>query len=302
MCLISWAIMNIKFADTRITDSDIHDAIIEVLNSGNFINGPYATMFEEEFAKLCNARHCAAVNSGSAALTLTLREAKRHMDQPYVIVPSLSFAATSFSVMEAGFTPMYCNVTSSGLMDMDHCEYLLEENEGKIAAVIPVHMYGQLLTLDLSLLQSGALIIEDACQAVGEFTKLQGDIACFSFYPSKTLGAAGDAGAVVTSSNSVYRAVKALSNYGDYPGEKYVHSVFGSNQRISELQAAILVHKLKYDHNTAMVVRRHIASVYSEHDLHTFAVNPSSWYLYPILVDKPDEFIRFSAEEYGIPY
>lgn len=275
--------MTIKFADLSIQDPELEQDIHKVLVSGQFINGPFLKKFEEAWASYCGTRYCVGVASGSAALTAALK-ALDIKAGGLVAIPMLSFAATLFSVLEAGLVPVFVEVDSNGLMNQD----ILLDSGIEVDVIMPVHLYGQVLHIKDELL--GCTVVEDACQAHGAFASLQGMLAAFSFYPSKNLGAAGDAGAVVTNSETFNRFIRAYINYGDYPGEKYVHSEIGTNARMDELQAAILLHKLsRLDAHNA--VRRSVAMYYSENGIYSYAtVRPNVWHLYPILVDKPSEF------------
>lgn len=290
----------IKFAEVGIEDPRIQKAVLKVLKSGQFIGGKQVMRFEKEFAKFCGAKYCASVASGSAALVTALKVlSKMSNSKPgfKVIVPSMSFAATALSVREAGGVPVYCDVDSRGLLDQDRCLELLNYYKGAIMAVIPVHLYGQIMKLKPEMLNQVA-VVEDACQAAGSFTELQGDIACFSFYPTKNLGAAGDAGAIISNDREMYLEAKAYVNYGDYPGEKYKHSVMGTNARMDAIQAAILRVKLE-TLTEADYVRKIMVGDYNTLGIHSMAANPSSWHLYPILVDDVNKF-RYILEEAGI--
>lgn len=282
--------MRIRLAELGMTSPNMIADVIQVLKSGRFINGPWAQRFGRAWAEVCGASECIPVASGSAALIAVLKQL-RNTKSNKVILPDYSFAATAFAVKEAGLEPIYVSVDDRGLMDLKATRAAVREFEP--LAVLPVHMYGQYL--NLGRLPDEIMVVEDACQAHG-ITSLQGVAACYSFYPAKNLGAAGDAGAVVTNLKNLANQVRAYCNYGDFPGEKYSHTISGNNLRMDELQAAVLLHKLEYlhDHNQA---RQTLAAIYQDAGVHSLAKNPTNWHLYPILVTDPDEFIGHMARE-----
>ena len=298
--------MDVKFADVTITDPEIRSAVDDILTTGSFINGPWNSKFieafEQQFSEGCKV---APVSSGSAALTVALRVAA-DKSKPYVVIPDYSFAATLFSVIEADYWPMFCPVDSHGLMDVEQLRELIAENSQDIAAIIPVHLYGQKLILPTDICEEFT-IIEDACQAHGVVRSPQADAMCFSFYPSKNLGAGGDAGAVVSKNEELIANVRRYCNYGDYPGvDKYKHSIMGSNMRMDEIQAAILTIKLQRKSMGATAMqRRDQAWVYDEAIKTIAHLDGSSFHLYPILVHERErvaEFLRNNGIETGCHY
>lgn len=291
--------MEVPSADLSIINEHIVGSVNRVLQSGRFINGQHSNIFATRWAKLCGAKFCVPVASGSAALIALIRAAKTAASK-YAIVPNLSFAATSFAVVDAGLIPVFCRTLPNGLMDQDHCLELLEVYGQDVTAVIPVHLYGQVMRIKQEILESDVFVIEDACQAHGVF-ELQGTAAAFSFYPSKNLGAAGDAGAVVTQSQGLASIVRAYVNYGDYPGEKYTHSCIGNNLRMDEIQAAVLNAKLDQNYLEISNRCRGQQAVYYQYGgIDSIATTePNSWHLYPVLVDNP-KFIQKKFAEFGI--
>lgn len=281
----------IKFANLEVYDDLAITTVTEVLRSGRFISGPYNKLFAEIWAKECNADACVLTSSGTAALIAVLKLLKLKRSR-YVIMPALSFAATAFAAMEVGLTPLYVDVDEHGLIDWDKAELALNRHIDEVAAVIPVHLYGQRLSTPLHI-HDKVVVLDDACQAHGvfKFDDDQPGLAAFSFYPSKNLGAAGDAGAVVFKNVRGWESrVAAYISYGDYPGEKYAHHFQGNNLRCDELQAAYL--SVAYNNlATNNLMRQDIAKVYSESGVVSFAnSDPTSWHLYPILVDNPGRF------------
>lgn len=278
----------IRFAQLNMINPKMVESIVDVLDSGVFVNGPHGDRFANEWAYKCGAGYGVLTSNGSAAIRAALAAIKQP-EHKYVIMPALSFAATAAAVHHSGLIPVYCDVTDNGLMDWDVCRTYLHNLGKSVAAVMPVHLYGQILDAPHDILQL-SMLIEDACQAHGVYAMAprSGSLACFSFYPSKNLGAAGDAGAVVTNIAAFARAMEAFINYGDYPGEKYVHSMIGDNLRCDEIQAAILSRQLdKLDANNAK--RKTQAQVYHVSGVVSIATAEfNAWHLYPILVAEPD--------------
>lgn len=235
----------IKQAELSIKDESIFAEVQKVLESGIFINGPYNQKFNQLWAETCGTQYSLGVSSGSAALKTVLKFFKKRNRTNYAIIPNFSFAATLYSVMEAGYTPIFCPVDSKGLMNQEFLVDIVGKQE--VSAIIPVHIYGQLQKLDITTIRTytDSPIIEDACQVHGGLTSLQGDVACFSFYPSKNLGTIGDGGAIVTNNQTLYNWARQYINYGNYPEEKYVHSMQGDNLRLDEIKAAVLCKKLE---------------------------------------------------------
>jgi dTDP-4-amino-4,6-dideoxygalactose transaminase len=229
--------------------AEIQEAVLRVLASGQVILGPEVKTLEVEVARYCGAGHAVGCSSGSDALLLALYALDIKAGDE-VIVPTFTFFATAGAVCRTGATPVF--------VDIDPETYNLDpaDVERKITArtraIMPVHLYGQ--AADMEPLWHMAEkhdidIIEDACQAIGaEYQNKRagtlGGIACFSFYPSKNLGAMGDAGMVVTSDPDWAAYMASLRVHGMNP--KYYHKYLGWNARIDEVQAAILRIKLPH--------------------------------------------------------
>ncbi|WP_052597857.1 DegT/DnrJ/EryC1/StrS aminotransferase family protein [Aureispira sp. CCB-QB1] len=263
----------IKFLDLQKInaqyETEIHQAIKEVVDSGWYILGKSVTTFEQNFAQYTGAKHCIGVANGLDALILILNgyiELGKLKQGDEIIVPANTFIATILAISKVGCTPV--------LVEPDEATFLLSEKnlEGHITtktkAIMPVHLYGQLV--DMSVINACAkkhnlLVIEDAAQAHGandngNIAGSSGDAAGFSFYPGKNLGALGDGGAITTNDDALAAIVRVLRNYGSE--KKYHNKVVGVNSRLDEIQAAILDVKLKYlDRDTEK--RRQIAKRYS---------------------------------------
>jgi len=229
--------------------SEVDAAIARVIENTSFILGPEVRAFEAAFAEYIGARACIAVNSGTAALQLALMAAGIGAGDE-VIVPSFTFFATAEAVSVLGATPVF--------VDVDPVSYTVTAAAIERAitprtrALIPVHLYGQAADLDpiLKLAKKHNLhVIEDAAQAHGAEYKRKrvgalGRAGCFSFYPSKNLGAYGEAGAVVTNDEELAKRLRLLRDHGST--SKYAHAIVGYNFRMEEIQAAVLNVKLRH--------------------------------------------------------
>lgn len=253
--------------------SEIDAAIRRVIDSALFVGGPEVHAFEEEFAALCNAQHCIAVNSGTAALHFLLRASGiGHGDE--VITAANSFFASAEAISQAGATPMLVDCREDdALMD----PLLLERAiTPRTKAIIPVHLYGQ--PCDMDAIHAIArthhlLVFEDACQAHGATyrgspvgTGSAG--AAFSFYPGKNMGAYGDGGAIITNDDAVAKHVRMLRDHGS--ATKYEHEIIGWNDRLDSLQAAIL--RTKLPHLAAWNERRRVIADHYRTSLPAWAV------------------------------
>src|SRR5579885_1747295 len=237
--------------------SEIDAAIVEVLHGGQYILGPHVAAFEKQFAQWLGVSDAVGCGSGTDALELALRACGIGADpgrRDLVFTVSHTAVATVAAIERAGAVPVLVDVEAGGFaMDPAALEEALHRPRNGIpAAVLPVHLYGEPADLGplLRLARSAGLrVIEDCAQAhgalyagrpVGSF----GDVACFSFYPTKNLGALGDAGIVATDNPAIATALRELREYGWR--ERYVSAVPGINTRLDPLQAAILTAKLPY--------------------------------------------------------
>ncbi|MBI2144032.1 DegT/DnrJ/EryC1/StrS family aminotransferase [Candidatus Woesearchaeota archaeon] len=227
---------------------EIDNAIADTLNRGTFVLGEKVAEFEKAFARYCNARHCVAVGSGTEALHIALRAAGvKPRDE--AIMPTHTFIATALAADYAGAKPVFADISEDS-----YCidaEKIKEAITQKTKAIIPVHMYGQYSDMDAITEIAGkhnTAVVEDACQSHGAEYKSRknviGNAACYSFYPTKNLGCYGDGGAIVTNDAELAEKAMLLRNYGEK--KKYEHIIKGFNSRLDELQAAILLAKLKH--------------------------------------------------------
>ena len=286
------ALRKVKFADLGVTDEQAIERVVKVMRSGKFILGPECEEFAEKWAFACGAKYCIPVASGSAAIIATLR-AYKYLDcaEGIMILPALSFAATAFSTRESGMQIAYCDVKPNGLLDQEKCLELISVLKEAFCGIVPVWLYGQVEPISKTLRDKCRVIVEDACQAHGAVRHLQGDAACFSFYPAKNLGSIGDAGAVVTNDEKVRDRVFAYANYGDGPGEKYRHHFQATNVRMDALHAAYLNALMDKDTlYTNNLRRRLVAETYIDAGVRSFANEvapglPNVYHQFPVLVN-----------------
>ena len=228
---------------------EVREAVDRVLSSNQFILGQEGAALEKEVAALCGAGYGVGVGSGTDALVLALRACGVGVGDE-VILPPFTFVATGSAVSALGAKPVFADIHPNTYnIDPAQIERRLTS---RTRAIVVVHLYG--LTADMDPIAEVARsrkvpVVEDAAQAIGarykgRRTGTLGDAACFSFYPTKNLGACGDAGMVVSNSAEVAERVRLLRNHGQK--EKYVSSEAGWNGRLDEIQAAILRVKLRH--------------------------------------------------------
>jgi dTDP-3-amino-3,4,6-trideoxy-alpha-D-glucose transaminase len=299
-------VVNVPFLDLwRIHErfaATLGEEFSSLIERGSFVNGAEVAAFEDAFAAYCGAEHCVGLSSGLDALRLALIAAGLGRgSEPggqEVIVPAHTFIATVEAVTQAGARPVLVDVREDDFnLDAELAAAAVTE---QTAAILPVHLYGQLVDVeavgDLAR-RHGLTVIEDACQAhgatrAGVRAGTLGDAAAFSFYPGKNLGAMGDAGAVVCDDPELARSMRALREHGQR--EKYHHVVPGYTARIDTLQAIVLQRKLPYldEWNEQ---RRTIAAAYSRDldgvgDLMLPASAEGSepvWHLYVVRTGNP---------------
>jgi dTDP-4-amino-4,6-dideoxygalactose transaminase len=228
---------------------EIDAAIARVLESGQFVLGPEVAGFEQEFAAYCGASECIALNSGTSALHLALLAAGIGPGDEVITVP-FTFVASVAAVTYTGARPALVDIDSrSFTMDPAAIEAAITP---RTKAILPVHLYGQAADMDPIMdvaRRRGLVVIEDAAQAHGAKYKGRpvgsiGDMACFSFYPGKNLGAYGEGGAVTTSNPEYARTIRMLRDWGQ--DRKYHHVLRGFNYRMEGFQGAILRVKLRH--------------------------------------------------------
>jgi len=243
---VSIPLVDLKAQYLSIKD-EIDRAIARVIESSSFILGEEVSSFEKAFAALCRARYAIGVSSGTSALHLALLACEVGPGDEVITTP-FTFISTAEVIVQVGARPVFVDI-HPGTYNLDP-SCLEETITERTRAIIPVHLYGQPADMDSIMevaVRHGLKVIEDACQAHGAEYKGRrvgsiGDVACFSFYPSKNLGAYGDGGMLVSNSEEIAERVRTLRDHGRK--EKYEHGVIGYGYRLDALQAAILKAKL----------------------------------------------------------
>jgi dTDP-4-amino-4,6-dideoxygalactose transaminase len=267
--------MQIPFFDLscqyRHIQEEIDRAVARTLQSGWYILGEELAAFEREFAAYCGVRHAVGVGSGTEALHLALRACGVQAGDLVITVPHTA-VPTVCAIVSASARPVFVDIDPQTFnLDPERLRACLKAQRSpfRAKAVIPVHLYGQPADMKPILeiaAEYGLKVIEDCAQAHGaEYTGRKvaclGAAGCFSFYPTKNLGAYGDAGMVVTNSDEVAEQVRMLRNYGEEA--KYRNRIQGFNSRLDEIQAALLRTKLKHLDEWVAARRRH-ASLYGQ--------------------------------------
>ena len=277
-----------------------------VINDGVYIGGNRVIQFEKSFSEYLGTKHVIGVGNGFDALVIALKTLEIKQGD-FVAVPAHTFIATWLAVQAVGATPYGVDSDLTGLIDLEQ----LENSRIDFKAVIPVHMHGQ--AVDMVRLKTWAeltntLIIEDCAQAHGaEINQIKvgnwSDISAFSFYPTKNLGALGDAGAIVTNSDFLAEKARNISNYGLGDKKSYYFSEIGVNSRIDPIQATILSINLDYL-DTWNQKRRSIAMAYLNEiklikNQQHLAKNKSVWHHFVIQVKERD-LVRNFLNEHGV--
>lgn len=272
-------------------EDEIHEAIERALPRGRYVLGPELVAFEQDFATFCGTRYSIGVSNGTDALHLALAACGIGPGDEVITVPN-TYIATAFAITYVGATPVFVDVEPNTYNMNPH---LIEEAiTERTRAILPVHLYGQPCDMDVILAiadRHQLIVIEDAAHAHGAYyhdapTGSFGKIGCFSFYPTKTFGAFGDAGAIVTSDAELDKHIRQLRYMGQKV--KHQHEILGYQKRMDEIQAAILHAKLPHL-RTWIAQRQAIAARYQELLADTPLVLPyiapdrtHAYYLYPV--------------------
>ena len=288
--------------------NEVLSALEEICESTSFAQGQATLEFDTKFAAYCGVNHSVSLNSGTSALHVALRCLDVGPGDEVVTV-SMSFIATAWAISYVGATPVFVDIDPARrTLNPDNLEAAITS---RTKAIIPVHLYGMPAEMDRIMAiaeRHGLPVIEDAAQAhgatyrgkrVGQF----GRIACFSFYPSKNLGAYGEGGALVTNDASIAHRARSLRDHAQ--SQKYLHDEIGYNYRMDSFQAAVLSIKLKHldEWNTARV---HCAREYTEllkdssYKLPAHMSDSESvWHCYVIETSERDR-VRSGLQDVGI--
>jgi len=303
--------MKVPFNDLQLANqsvqSEIEEAFRQVFNSGSFVLGKKVKAFEENYAAYNQTKYAIGVSSGLDALILSLKALGVGADDE-VIVPSNTYIATAIAVSHVGATLIFVE-PKKDTYNLDP-SLIKAAITSRTKAIIPVHLYGQaceMSTISAIANEHNLFVIEDNAQAHGSsfdgvMTGSWGDANATSFYPGKNLGALGDGGAITTDNQELAERIKTLRNYGS--SKKYYNDVIGYNNRLDELQAALLSVKLKYL-NTWTEMRQKAANQYLVElqgvgDLILPVTHPKSTHVYHLFVirtDKRDELQKFLSNK-----
>ena len=326
-------VMNVQRQYASLQD-ELDKAALEVLHSGGYILGPKVADFEKQFADYCGAKYSVGVGNGTDALVIALLAAGVGQGDE-AITTAMTFVSTAEAIAQVGATPVFVDIQPEVYtMDPSKLEAAFTD---KTKAVIPVHIYGQAADMDEICRIAhahGAIVIEDCAQAAGAKYKGHrtcslGDMACVSFFPTKNLGAAGDAGIIVTNNEDFYKGCLAYRVHGsglngaytyarlnnqefdeskiDFHGNlpKYYNYLVGFNSRLDALQAAMLSVKLPHL-DSWNERRRQIAAIYNEKITNAKITKPvvadyneHIFYVYPLRVEDRAAFRAF-LEERGV--
>lgn len=285
---------------------ELHTAILEVLESGQYILGSHVQAFEKAMAEYCGVKYGIGVANGTDALLLTL-DALGIGPEDEVITTPFTFFATAEVISRLGAIPVF--------VDIDPDSYNIDVNlieeaiTPRTKAIIPVHLFGQPADMD-ELMQLASKhnipVVEDACQAIGATYKGAkvgsiGIAGCFSFFPTKNLGGYGDGGMVVTNDETLAQKIRMLRVHGSNP--KYYHSMIGYNSRLDTLQAAMLLVKLKYIDAWNQARREkaaYYAQAFKDLPIRTMKIKSERtavYHLYVIYTEYRDELMHFLKEK-----
>lgn len=290
--------------------ADIQEAVSRVVASGRYVGGPEIENFEKLLASMTGTEYCVGVSNGLDALRLIFRgyiEIGRLKAGDEVIVPANTYIASLLAVTDCGLVPVLVE-PDERTMNLDTSR-LNEALTPRTRAVMTVHLYGRAChdSLLVDFVNShNLLLIEDNAQAIGAYSALTGamtgslgDAAAFSFYPTKNIGAMGDAGAVTTSDSELAAAVRTLANYGS---DVRYHNIFkGLNCRLDPVQAAVLNVKLPHLHEIS-AARKNVATAYAslidneKVTLPLIGGDDNVWHQYVVRVDDRPRFRQFLAD------
>lgn len=284
---------------------EYENAALRVLRSGWYILGPEVEAFENEFATYVGRKYCVGVNSGLDALTLSIHALGIGAGDE-VLVPGNTYIATVLAITKNGARPVFVEPDVYYGIDADRIEAAITK---KTKSIMPVHLYGQACDMDkiMNIADKYNLrVVEDCAQShgakyKGTMTGAFGNAGCFSFYPTKNMGAFGDAGAVVTDDERLYKKLKMLRNYGSE--KKYHNQIEGVNSRLDEMQAALLRVKLSHieelNAERVAIARRYNTEIKNPAIQLPFmrvAENNHVYHQYVIRTKERDKFQKYLAD------
>ncbi len=282
----------------RQIEAEVMDAVLDVLSRGKYTLGPHLAAFEEEFAAFVGTNYAVGISSGTAALHLGMLACGVGPGDEVITVPN-TYIATVFAITYCGATPVFVDIEPGTFnMNPDRLEAAITP---RTKAILPVHLYGQVSNMEAILdiaRRHDLKVVEDCAHTHGAVRRGKkagafGDVGCFSFYPTKVLGAFGDGGMCTTDDPDIYEKLRQLRYMGQRT--KYNHEIIGYQERLDELQAAMLRVKLRYLPEW-IKKRQRIAALYDELladlPLHTPYVDPHNeihiYYMYCIRAERRD--------------
>ena len=288
-------------------DDEIKKTVLDVIDSGWYVKGENGKLLEEEFARFCHAKYGISASSGTAALFLAMK-ALDIGNGDEVIVPSFTFIATVSPVMLAGATPVFADIDlKTYTMRPDEVERLITK---KTKAIVPVHLYGhpaEMKTIMDIARDNDLKLVEDACQAhgamaFGHMVGTIGDIACFSYFPSKNMTVAGEGGMITTNNEELAQKMQMMKDHGRK--DRHTSTLFGFNFRLSEIHAAIGRVQLKHLPDW-VDARRKNAAHYTELFKGADGIEipeemgwaKHAYHLYVIRTDKRDGLAKYLKEK-----
>ena len=280
-------------------------AVAEVLESQVCIGGPKVARLEEQIAALSDCKYAVGVSSGTDALLCSLMSLNIGLGDEVITTP-FTFFATAGSIARTGATPVFVDIDPK-TFNIDP-ELIEAAVTARTKAIMPVHLFGQMCEMDAIMaiaVKHKLYVIEDAAQSISATYKGRkagsiGTVGCFSFFPSKNLGAAGDGGMIVTNDEALYQRLALMRNHGAKP--KYYHKYIGGNFRLDPIQAAVLLVKLRYLDSWSEARRRNAARydrLFAGSSVITPHINPecvSIFNQYVVQVDNRDEVLKALSE------
>lgn len=277
----------------------------KVYENTAFSGGPFVAAFESDFAKFCGTKYAVAVNSGTSALHLSMRALGIGQGDE-VIIPANTFIATSWAPYYVDATPVFVDCDSDTWEI--NAKKIEEKINSKTKAIIGVHLYGQPFDVDAikEICQKHNLfLIEDAAQAHGAKYKGTrvggfGEMACFSFYPGKNLGACGEGGAITTNNETYFKHLQSLRNHGST--ERYYHDELGYNYRMGGLEGASLKVKLQYlegwNNKRRAIAKRYLTEITNPKIKMQLQQDftESIFHLFVVTSQEKDAFVKYLAE------
>lgn len=295
--------------EVRVYKKEYLAAVQRVLESGSYVLSSEVKNFEKELAKYLGVKYCIGTANGLEAIQIVLMAYGIGQGDEVITTP-VSAVATTLAILAVRATPVFADVNEKGQINSDRIEKLVTK---KTKAILPVDLYGQpcdLVKINNICKRYKLSFIEDAAQAHGATLKGKklgtfGDVGCFSFYPTKNLGAFGDGGALVTNDAKLAKVYRELRDYGQE--SKYVHSRYGLNSRLDELHAALLSVKLKYldsnNNKRRKIAERYIKNLKDVKGLEIVLpenIEDSNFHLFVIKTKKRDALQNFLKTQ-GVP-